>query len=100
MFPFDIFGFISGFIVLIFVIAIIVFVVVILIIYKLLHTNVENEKKSKKLESTSSENIYRAKNDEVKEKFTITKEISTCKYCGEKIDENALFCPLCGSNLN
>ena len=94
MFQFDIFGFISGFFILVFVIAIIFFVIVILIVYKLLHSNVENvKKKSIKATSLPIENAIESPKEKVK------KEINTCKYCGENIEDNATFCPFCGSNL-
>ena len=103
MFPFDIFGFMSGFIILIFVIAIIFFVVVILIIYKLLHSNVNDvnkKRRSKNKESADTENIYRRKDEDMKEKSTTAKNMSICKFCREQIEENAIFCTYCGSNLS
>ncbi|NVM44769.1 MAG: zinc ribbon domain-containing protein [Candidatus Lokiarchaeota archaeon] len=102
MFPFDIFGFFSGFFILIFIIVIVIFVIVILIIYKLLHTNVDNvktKKKALKTGSSPSENKYRSSNEIVKEKLVTEKKIHTCKYCGERIEDSATFCPFCGSNL-
>jgi len=102
MFPFDIFGFFSGFFILVFIIVIIIFVIVILIIYKLLHTNVDNvktKKKAVKTGSSPSENKYRASNEIVKDKLVTEKEVNICKYCGERIEDNAPFCPFCGSNL-
>ena len=102
MFPFDIFGFFSGFFILIFVIVIVIFVIVIIIIYKLLHTNVDNvkpKKKAVKAGSSPSVNKYRSTNEPVKDKLATEKKINTCKYCGEKIEDNATFCPFCGSNL-
>lgn len=99
-FPFDIFGFLSGFFILIFVIAIIFFVIVILIVYKLLHSNVDNvKKKSVKVPAIPVDKISNTSKETAKEEFKIEKSIRTCKYCGEKIDENATFCPFCGSNL-
>ena len=102
MFPFDIFGFFSGFFILIFIIVIVIFVIVIIIIYKLLHTNVDNVKTKKKTIKTGSlpsENKYRASNEIVKDKLVTEKEVNICKYCGERIEDNAPFCPFCGSNL-
>jgi len=101
MFPFDIFGFIGGFFILIFVIVIIVFIIVIIIVYKLLHTNVYLEDKPTfKLPKLRTEDagVKLAKED--KENVTIEKKSSRCKYCGEKIEENIAFCPFCGSNLS
>ncbi len=102
MFPFDIFGFFSGFFILIFVIVIIIFVIVIIIIYKLLHTNVDNvktRKKAVKAGESPRKNIYRASTEPVKDKLVTEKKINTCKYCGERIEEKATFCSFCGSNL-
>ncbi len=101
MFPFDIFGFIGGVFILIFVIVIIVFIVVIIIIYKILHSNV-NDVKRKSVETT---NIYKASNitipkEEIKQETIKKNEINTCKYCGEEIEDKAVFCPFCGSNLS
>ena len=100
--PFDMFGFMSGFFILIFVVVIIIFVIVIIIIYKLLHTNVDNVKTKKKFVKAGSSprvNRYRSTNEIVKEKLATEKKINICKYCGEKIEDNATFCPFCGSNL-
>ncbi len=101
MFPFDIFGFISGFFILIFVIVIIVFIIIIIIVYKLLHSNVDNENKtSYKMSKLPTEDarptfVKRDKKDLTKEKIS-----NKCKYCGEKIEEDIAFCPFCGSNLS
>ena len=100
MFPFDIFGFMSGMFVLIFVIAIIFFIIVILIVYKLLHTNVDNvKKKSAKITNIPNESALKATEENAKDKLLEEEIVSICKYCGEKIDENTSFCPFCGSNL-
>ena len=101
MFPFDIFGFIGGFFILIFVIVIIVFIIVIIIVYKLLHSNVDHRYKTKfKLPKLRTEDsgVKLAKVDKVN--VTIEKTSGRCKYCGEKIEENIAFCPFCGSNLS
>ena len=101
MFPFDIFGFISSLFILIFVIAIIFFVIVILIVYKLLHSNVDNvKKKSKKVTHIPVENINNSLKKITKEELNTEELLSTCKYCGEKIEGSATFCPFCGSNLS
>jgi len=101
MFPFDIFGFISGFFILIFIIVIIVFIIVIIVVYKLLHSNVDNENKTKfempKLRTDDARATF-VKRD--KENLTKEKISNKCKYCGEKIEENIAFCPFCGSNLS
>ena len=101
MFPFDIFGFISGIFILIFVIVIIVFIIIIIVVYKLLHTNVYLEDKTTfklpKLRAEDAGTIF-VKTDE--ENLTKEKTSSKCKYCGEKIEENIAFCPFCGSNLS
>ncbi len=102
MFPFDIFGFISGFFILIFLVVIIVFIIIIIVIYKLLHTNVYLEDKTTfklpklhtKDTGTTSVKIDREE-DLTKEKIS-----SKCKYCGEKIEDNIAYCPFCGSNLS
>jgi uncharacterized membrane protein len=100
MFPFDIFGFMSGMFIIIFVIAIIFFIIVVLIVYKLLHSNVDNvKKKSVKTTKIPNENIIKASKEKVKKEMIVEEEISTCKYCGEKIEDTATFCPFCGSNL-
>ena len=102
MFPSDIFDFIGGFFILVFVIVIIFFVIVILIIYKLLHSNVDNVQK-KRLKATNDPpvEIINNKSKEIAKDKLSTKEIlSTCKYCGENVEENAIFCPYCGSNLS
>lgn len=99
-FPFDIFGFLGGFFILIFVIVIIFFVIVILIVYKLLHSNVDNvKKKPVKVSNIPDDNISNTSKETANEELKIEKIISTCKYCGENIEENATFCPYCGSNL-
>jgi hypothetical protein len=101
MFPFDIFGFIGGFFILVFVIVIIVFVIVIIIVYKLLHSNVDHENKTRyKVPKLGTEDVDTTfvpmdKSNLIKENMS-----SKCKYCGEKIEENIAFCPFCGSNLS
>ncbi len=101
MFPFDIFGFISGFFILIFIVVIIVFVIIIIVVYKLLHSNVDHVDKTKfvkpKLHTKDARNTFVKKNEE-----SLTKEkiSNKCKYCGEKIEEGIAFCPFCGSNLS
>ena len=101
MFPFDIFGFISGFFILIFIIVIIVFVIVIIIVYKLLHSNVDHQNKTRyKLPKLRAENAGATFVKINKENLTKEKMSSKCKYCGEKIEEDIAFCPFCGSNLS
>ena len=101
MFPFDIFGFISGIFILVFVIVIIVFIIVIIIVYKLLHTNVDNDYKSKfkppklRVESTGTTIVKLNEGEMTKEKMG-----SKCKFCGEKIEEDIAYCPFCGSDLS
>ena len=101
MFPFDIFGFISGFFILIFVVVIIVFIIIIIVVYKLLHSNVDHENKTRyklpKLRSEDARTTFVKRNQE-----GLTKEnmSSKCKYCGEKIEEDIAYCPFCGSNLS
>lgn len=102
MFPFDIFGFFSGFFILIFIIVIVIFVIVIIIIYKLLHTNVDDVKTKKKADKTRNlprVNRYRASNEIIKDKLVTEKKINMCKYCGERIEDKTTFCSFCGSNL-
>ncbi len=100
MFPFDIFGFMSGFFILVFIIAIVFFIIVILIVYKLLHSNVDNvKKKSVKSIKIPNTNNINASKENSNEKLIKDKKINACKYCGENIDENTTFCPYCGSNL-
>ncbi|MFX0047485.1 MAG: zinc ribbon domain-containing protein [Candidatus Hermodarchaeota archaeon] len=100
LFPFDIFGFISGFFVLVFVIAIIFFIIVILIVYKLLHSNVDNvKKKPVKVKNILVENHTKTGNETEKEELKTVVVSSICKYCGENIENNTTFCPYCGSNL-
>jgi uncharacterized membrane protein len=101
MFPFDIFGFISGFFILIFVIVIIVFIIIIIVVYKLLHSNVDHKSKTRyKMPKLHTEDVATTfvKIDE--ENLTQEKISSKCKYCGEKIEEDIAFCPFCGSNLS
>ena len=101
MFPFDIFGFISGFFILIFVIVIIVFIIIIIVVYKLLHSNVDHENKTTfKLPKLRTEDAGTTLVKIDKENLTKEKMVSKCKYCGEKINEDITFCPLCGSNLS
>ena len=101
MFPFDIFGFIGGFFILIFVIVIIVFIIVIIIVYKLLHTNVYLEDKpTSKSPKLRTEDAKTAFVQIDKEELTKEKMGLNCKYCGEKIEDNAVFCAFCGSNLS
>ena len=100
MFPFDIFGFISGFFILIFVIVIIVFIIIIIVVYKLLHSNVDHESKSKyKMPKLQAENRVTTFVKKEKEDLTKEKISSKCKYCGEDIEEDIKYCPFCGSNL-
>ena len=100
MFPSDIFGFISGFFILIFVIAIIFFIVVIFIVYKLLHTNVDNvKKKHVKSNNKITESIIDISKESSKNELKAEKFINTCIYCGENIEDKATYCPYCGSNL-
>ena len=100
MFPFDIFGFIGGFFILVFVIVIIIFIIVIVIVYKLLHSNVDNvKKKSLKVTNIPVEDISNTSKENVKEELKTEEIMNTCKYCGERIEETATFCPFCGSNL-
>ncbi len=101
MFPFDIFGFISGFFILIFVIVIIVFIIIIIVVYKLLHSNVDHRYKAKfKLPKLHTEDAKTTFVQVDKEELTKEKTSSRCKYCGEKIEDNAVFCVFCGSNLS
>ena len=101
MFPFDIFGFIGGFFILIFVIVIIVFIIVIIIVYKLLHSNVDHKNKTTfKLPKLRTEDAKTTFIQVDKEELTKEKTSSRCKYCGEQIEENIAFCPFCGSNLS
>jgi uncharacterized membrane protein len=100
MFPSDMFGFISGMFVIIFVIAIVFFIIVILIVYKLLHSNVDDvKKKSAKTTNIPNEYIIKASKENANEEVIKNKKITTCKYCGENIEDTATFCPFCGSNL-
>lgn len=97
---FDIFGFISGFFVIVFVIAIIFFIIVILIVYKLLHTNVDNvNKKSRRAPKVTIENPINDLREKEKEQKIEEKSIYVCKFCGENIEENITYCPYCGSDL-
>ena len=101
LFQFDIFGFISGFVIIVFVIAIIFFIIVILVVYKLLHSNVDNiEKKRVKVTNIHVENISNKSKNISMDKLSTKEILSDCKYCGEKVEENATFCPYCGSNLS
>jgi len=101
MFPFDIFGFISGFFILIFIVVIIVFIIIIIVVYKLLHTNVYLEDQTTfKLPKFRVENVGTTSVKTDKEDLTKEKMSSKCKYCGEKIEEDIAFCPFCGSNLS
>jgi len=101
MFPSDIFGFITGFFILIFVIVIIVFIIIIIVVYKLLHSNVDHEDKTRykmpKLHTEDARTTFVKKD---KEDLTKGKISSKCKYCSEKIEKNIAFCPFCGSNLS
>ena len=101
MFPFDIFGFISGFFILIFVIVIIVFIIIIIVVYKLLHSNVDHESKTRyKMPKLRTEDAGTTFVKIDKKNLTQEKISSKCKYCGEKIEEDIAFCPFCGSNLS
>ena len=101
MFPFDMFGFMSGMFILIFIIVFIVFIIVIIIVYKLLHSNVDHENKTRnKLPKLRTEDAGTTIVKRDKENLTKEKMSSNCKYCGEKIEDTATFCPLCGSNLS
>jgi uncharacterized membrane protein len=102
LYQFDIFGFIGAFFILVFVIAIIFFIIVILVVYKLLHSNVDNvQKKRVKPTNNLPVEIINNKSKEIAMDKMSTKEIlSTCKYCGENMEEKAIFCPYCGSNLS
>jgi len=101
MFPFDIFGFISGFFILIFVIVIIVFIIIIIVVYKLLHSNVDHDTKTRnKIPKLRTEGVRSTFVKIDKENLRQEKISSKCKYCGEKIEEDIAFCPFCGSNLS
>ncbi len=101
MFPFDIFGFISGFFILIFVIVIIVFIIIIIVVYKLLHSNVDHETKTRyKMPKLRTENARTTFVKIDKDDLTKEKMSSKCKYCGEEIEEDIKYCPFCGSNLS
>ncbi len=101
MFPFDMFGFMSGMFILIFIIVIIVFIIVIIIVYKLLHSNVDHENKTRsKLPKLRTEDAGTTIVKKDKENLTKEKMSSKCKYCGEKIEDDIAFCPFCGSNLS
>ena len=101
MFPFDILGFMGGIFIFIFVIVLIVFIIVIIIVYKLLHSNVDHTYKTKfklpKLRTEDAETTF-VQND--RDYLSKEKMGSICKYCGEKIEDNAVFCAFCGSNLS
>ncbi len=93
MFPFDIFGFMSGMFILI-------FIIVIIVVYKLLHSNVDHENKTRyKIPKLRTEDAGTTIVKIDKENLTKEKMSSNCKYCGGKIEDTATFCPLCGSNL-
>jgi uncharacterized membrane protein len=101
MFPFDIFGFISGFFILIFVIVIIIFIIIIIVVYKLLHSNVDHESKAGyKMPKFRTEYAGTTSVKIDKENLSKEKISSKCKYCGEKIEKNIAFCSFCGSNLS
>ena len=96
----DMFGFMSGMFIIIFVVAIVFFIIVILIVYKLLHSNVDNvKKKSTKTTSIPIANTIEVSKEKTNEELIKNKEVNTCKYCGENIEETTTFCPFCGSNL-
>jgi len=96
----DMFGFMSGIFIIIFVIAIIFFIIVIVIVYKLFHSNVDDvKKKPVKVTNIPVENIKKSSKEIAKDELITEKFVSTCKYCGENIDESTSFCPYCGSNL-
>jgi hypothetical protein len=103
-FPVDIFGFISGIFILVFVIVIVFLIIVIIIVYKILHSNVDdvNRKSVKTPPDVFSQpqgfSVETTK-ETTKEKLGEEKEVNSCKYCGENIEENTAFCPYCGSNL-
>ena len=101
MFPFDIFGFMSGMFILIFIVVIIVFVIVIIIVYKLLHSNIDHQSKTRyKLQKLPTENAGTTFVKIDKEDLTKEKVSAKCKYCGEKIEDDIAFCPFCGSDLS
>jgi len=96
----DMFGFMSGMFIIIFVVAIVFFIIVILIVYKLLHSNVDNiKKKSVKNTSIPIANTINTSKEKTNEELIKNKEVNTCKYCSENIEDTATFCPFCGSNL-
>ncbi len=80
---------------------IIVFIIVIINVYKLLHSNVDHKNKTKfKLPKLRTEDAKTAFVQIDKEELTKQKMGLNCKYCGEKIEDNAVFCAFCGSNLS
>ncbi|NHJ22603.1 MAG: zinc ribbon domain-containing protein [Candidatus Lokiarchaeota archaeon] len=100
LFPFDIFSFINGIIILVFIIAIVFFIIVILIVYKLLHTNVDNVKKrSKKAPKVPAESVDLPQKELKKDNSISVNNITKCKYCGQEVEENTVFCQYCGSDL-
>jgi len=104
-FPFDIFGFINGIFILVFVVVIIFFIIIVIIVYKLLHSNV-NDVKKKSVKNHSDILSHpqgfsvEASKETTNEKKVDEKKASSCKYCGENIEENTTFCSYCGSNLS
>jgi rRNA maturation endonuclease Nob1 len=58
------------------------------------------EKERVKVTNISVENITSKSKEIAKKELNKEDFLSTCKYCSEKIEGTAIFCPFCGSNLN
>lgn len=103
----DILDFIFNYLGLALILSVVFIIIVFLIIYKLIHTNV-NQTKSKyrtqkivlaQIQQKEEELIYGEQSEKVSKKDAKVGSLN-CKFCGgEVVDDNAAFCPLCGSRI-
>jgi len=91
---FDFFNMFNVMFIVILVGALIFLIIVIIVVYKLLHSNVDNtRKKTKEIHTNPFINPYR------KEESSKKVQIERCPYCGEKVESNISYCPICGAEL-
>ncbi len=95
---FNVFGFVRNVLIVMFVIIFIFFVIVIIIVYKLLHRNVNKEKK--RSEDFFEKSVGKSPNPYIKQEENNEKKGIKCQYCGEEITDKATMCPFCGSHLS
>ena len=87
------------------ILSIVFIIIVFLIIYKLMHTNLNNTKSEYRtqkivlaqIQQKEEELMYGEQSKKESKKDAKVGRLN-CKFCGgEIVDDNAAFCPLCGS---